>query len=391
MPVWLFAGIYLRLLAPPAIEGRSVNNLSKRKSEVSTKLARLRERMAARQVDAVLLNTIANTAWITAGASTYVNQATDMAASSVLITTDHAYVLTDGIEGPRLRQEEKLADLGFELILEPWYARGKAQEPLLTGKRLGQDGPGSGTDVGTDLQHLRTVLQPEEVARMRHVCVLAAEAMDDAVRSVRPGNPEYDLAARLSAACNARGGSAIVNLIASDDRIYQYRHPLPTSKTVERYAMLVLCMRYEGLIAAITRLVHFGPLPADLRDRAMAVTRVDGRMILGTRTGRTLGDMFEIARQAYKDEGYPQAIEEHHQGGSMSYQPREVLAHPGDKTPVELNQVFAWNPSVSGSKSEDTILLGANGPEVLTTVANWPTWKVTVDGQNIERPAILEA
>jgi antitoxin VapB len=383
--------IMLTPFAPSATEGKSVNNFPKRKSEIAAKLVRLRERIAARQVDAVVLNTIANTAWITAGASTYINQATDMAASSALITTDRAYILTDGIEAPRLRQEEKLADLGFELVVEPWYARGKAQESLLAGKRFGQDGPGSGADVGADLQRLRTVLQPEEAARMRHVCVLAAEAMDDAVRSVRPGNPEYDLAARLSAACRARGGSAIVNLIASDDRIYQYRHPLPTTKTVERYAMLVLCMRYEGLIAAITRLVHFGPLPADLRSRALAVARVDARLILGTRAGRTLGDLFEIARQAYKDEGYPQAIEEHHQGGSMTYQPREVIARPGDKTPVELNQAFAWNPSVSGSKSEDTIFLGTNGPEVWTTVANWPTWKVTVDGQNIERPAILEA
>jgi Xaa-Pro aminopeptidase len=367
-----------------------MNHQADRKPEVLNKLARLRDRMAARQVDAALLNLIPNAAWITGGAATYVNEGTEIGASSLLVSQDRAYVLTDTIEGPRLKQEEHLEDLGFELVLEPWYARGKAFASLTAGKRVGQDTPGGTLDFGADLQRLRTVLQPEEVARMRHACTLAAEAMDDAVRSVRPGDPEYDLAARLSAACRARGGSPIVNLIASDERIYQFRHPLPTTKTVERYAMLVLCMRFEGLIAAVTRLVHFGPMPDELRSRAMAVARVDAKMILGTRTGCTIGDLFEVARQAYIEEGYPESIEEHHQGGSMSYQPREIIAHPDDPTPIELHQVFAWNPSIRGAKSEDSVYLGPNGVEVLTEIANWPVWTVTVSGQTIKRPAILE-
>ncbi len=376
---------------PCIIGGEFMTNRAERKPEVDTKLRRLRERMAARQIDAALLNLIPNTAWITAGARTFVNEATDMAASSVLVTPDRTYVLTDTIESPRLRQEEGLEDLGFEFVVDPWYAHGRALDSLLAGKRVGQDTPGRDVAIGSELQHLRTVLQPEEVARMRHVSTLAAEAMDDAVRSVRPGATEHDLAARLAAACCVRGGTAIVNLIASDERIYQYRHPLPTAKTVERYAMLVLCMRYEGLIAAITRLIHFGPLPDDLRSIAMAVARVDARIIHGTRPGRTMGQMFELARQAYADEGYPQAIEEHHQGGSMTYEPREIIARPGDPTLIELNQAFGWNPSIRGAKSEDTVFLGPRGPEVLTEIPNWPMWTVTVERQTIKRPAILEA
>ena len=129
---------------------------------------------------------------------------------------------------------------------------------------MAQDGPGSGTDVSTDLQHLRSILQAGEVERSRHVSKLAAEIMDEVIRSVRPGMSEHELAARLSAASRMRGGNAVVNLVASDERISQYRHPLPTNKTVEHYAMLVLCFRLEGLIPAITRLIHFGPLPDEL-------------------------------------------------------------------------------------------------------------------------------
>src|SRR5260221_3037663 len=367
------------------------SNRSARKPEVDAKLKRLRARMAGRQVDALLLNTIPNTAWTTAGGALYVSEGTDGAASSILVTPDKAYVLTNGIEGPRLQKEEALDSLGFELIVEPWHSMGKLSKPLMNGKHLGQDALGSGVDMGPDLRDLRSVLQDEEVARFRHVSTLAGEAMDDSIRMVRPGDSEYELASRLSAASRLRGGTAVVNLIASDERISQFRHPLPTAKTVERYAMLVLCLRIEGLIASVTRLVYFGAMPDDLRKKAMAVARVDAKMIAGTQAGRTIGDMFILARDAYKEEGYPEAIDQHHQGGSAAYSPREVIATPGDKTPIQLNQAFAWNPSVTGAKSEDTIILTSKGQDVMTVVHGWPTWEINVDGKKIARPAILEA
>ena len=64
--------------------------------------------------------------------------------------------------------------------------------------------------------------------------------------------------------------AVVVNLIATDERIFNFRHPLPTHKRLERYAMLVLCGRQRGLVCSITRLVHFGRLPDDLRRKAEA-------------------------------------------------------------------------------------------------------------------------
>jgi antitoxin VapB len=50
----------------------------------------------------------------------------------------------------------------------------------------------------------------------------------------------------------------------------------------------------------------------------------------------------------------------------------------------------AWNPSITGTKSEDTILLTGDSPETLTTMAGWPMWSVEVDGATFERPAVWE-
>ena len=221
--------------------------------------------------------------------------------------------------------------------------RYRSASSLLVNKRVGLEGTGGSNtiDISVDLRHLRSVLQEEEVIGLRSVSSLAAEAMYEAIQAVHPGMSEYEVAAKLAEAARERGGTAVVNLIASDERIYRYRHPLPTDKPIERYAMLVLCLRKEGLVPSITRLVYFGSLPEDLHARALAVARVDARMILGTKPGDTMGAMFELARHAYQEEGFPEAIEEHHQGGSMAYRSREIIAHPGDTTLIERQQAFA--------------------------------------------------
>jgi antitoxin VapB len=56
---------------------------------------------------------------------------------------------------------------------------------------------------------------------------------------------------------------------------------------------------------------------------------------------------------------------------------------------VRIGQVYAWNPSITGIKSEDTILVAAIGNEVLTAIDSWPRLSVEVDGQLWERPAVL--
>jgi antitoxin VapB len=100
--------------------------------------------------------------------------------------------------------------------------------------------------------------------------------------------------------------------------------------------------------------------------------------------------MFALARAAYAAEGHPDAIEQHHQGGTIGYRSREIIATPDDDTPLAEGMACAWNPSITGTKSEDTILLTGDSPETLTTMAGWPMWSVEVDGATFERPAVWE-
>lgn len=364
---------------------------SEQAAEITTKLADLRAVMARRRIGLLRLETVPSCAWITAGARTDIDESTDKAAFAIAITPDRAYVLTDTIETPRLRDEEHLDTLGFELVTEPWYHRGDFGVSLAANTMVGQDGPGAGVDLSRDIQLLRMRLRSGEIARMRQVCAEASEAMAAAIRALRPGMTEFEAAGLLAGEGRARGGEPIVVLVGSDERIFQFRHATPTSKPIERYAMLALCLRRAGLVAALTRSVYFGALPDDLRAKALATARVDVRMTRGSQPGKTIGDMFALARAAYAAEGHPDAIEQHHQGGTIGYRSREIIATPDDDTPLVAGMACAWNPSIRGTKSEDTILLTTDSQEVLTTMAGWPMWRVDVGGETFERPAVWEA
>jgi Xaa-Pro aminopeptidase len=359
-------------------------------NELERKLNQIRKLLTERQLDALLLNRVSSFAWATCGAASYVNTAASDGAGTLLITQDSRYLITNSIEAPRFEREEKLAEQGWTLCAAPWHETNPALAELTAGLRMGADGPYPGAiDLSAEISRLRSQLGPEEGQRFRVLGRLCAEAMNSAIRSIRPGMTEYEIAGRLAEAVESRGVQAVVNLIATDERIFAYRHPLPTDKTLDRYAMLVLCGRRHGLVCSLTRLVHFGPMPTDLHRKAEAVAQVDAAMIAATRPGRTLGDVFATAVATYKATGYGDEWRLHH-GGPAGYEPRESIATPGSTDPVLAGQAFAWNPSITGTKSEDTILVSEHGNEVLTSIPGWPMLEVSADGLILPRPAVLE-
>jgi Xaa-Pro aminopeptidase len=361
-------------------------------SEFDERHNRISSLLRERKLDALLLQRVSSFAWATCGAASYVNTATSDGAASLLITPAGRYVITNNIEATRLEQEEKLSAQGWELRLSPWHKHNDAVAELTRDLRLGADAPIPGaTDLSGELARLRASLTPEEGERFRALGRICAKAMNTAARSIRPGLTEYEIAGMLARASESLGAQAIVNLIATDERIFRFRHPLPTDKILDRYAMLVLCGRKWGLVASITRLVHFGRLPDEVKRKAEACARVDATLIAATRPGRTLADIFHSAVNAYAETGFTDEWQLHHQGGPAAYEPREYIATLDSTEKVALGQACAWNPSITGTKSEDTILVGAAENEVLTAIDGWPLLPVMLwDGRTLARPAILE-
>ena len=360
-------------------------------TDFDNKQDRIQALLAERQLDALILQRVSSFAWATCGAASYVNTAATTGEATLLITPSGRHLITNNIEATRLEGEEKLAEQGWQFHVAPWYEAPGVAAQLSRGSRLGADGPVPGAqDLSHDLARLRANLTPVEGQRFQTLGRLCAEAIDSAVRAVRPGQTEYEISAILAREADRRGAQAIVNLIATDERVFAYRHPLPTGKELERYAMLVLCGRRWGLVCSVTRLVHFGRLPDELRRKAEAVAQIDATFLDATRPGQTLGQVFGRATAAYAESGFPDEWQLHHQGGPAGYEAREYIATPDSQDLVQAGQVYAWNPSITGVKSEDTILVTDSGTEVLTAIDGWPVLPAAVDGIEYPRPAILE-
>lgn len=361
--------------------------------ELHAKEAQVHALLARRKLDALLLRRVSSFAWATGGAASYINTAVETGEAALLYTPGGRYVVTNNIEAPRLLHEAGLPERGFQPLIAPWHKNNTAEliAQKTHGLRLGSDGYFAGaTDLSAELARLRAHLLPAEVDRFRALGRLCAEAMNAAVQKVRRGHSENTLAALLAQEAVAREVWPIVDLVATDRRIFDYRHPLPTDKLLSRYAMLVLCGRRWGLVCSLTRLIHFGPLPDELRHKLQAVAHVDATLLAATRPGATLSQVFARGVAAYERTGFATEWQQHHQGGAAGYEPREYLGTPSAADVVAADQVFAWNPSITGVKSEDSILIGAGGNEVLTEIPSWPTLSVEVDGHKWKRPAILE-
>ncbi|MFN8412693.1 MAG: M24 family metallopeptidase [Anaerolineales bacterium] len=347
--------------------------------------------MNSYKLDALLLQTSGNFAWATCGGLSFIDRATTSGVASLLITKTDRYVVTNNIEAPRIAGEEKLDGQGWNYQVAPWYQQNNLVSKLTEGMRLGADGSlPNAVDMSIEIARLRSQLTPEEGARYRVLGSLCAQAMQQTIGAVRPGMTEYEIGSLLSQAAESKGVQATVILIATDERIFSYRHPLPAPKKLEKYAMVILCGRMGGLICSITRLVYFGKLTDEIRRKSEAVARIDAEMIVATRPGSTLGEVFRKAQEVYASVGFADEWQLHHQGGSAGYAPREFTATPTSTERIFAGQAFAWNPSITGSKSEDTILIGEHSNEIITEIAGWPTIDIKVGEQVIKRPAILE-
>ncbi|MBN1808020.1 MAG: M24 family metallopeptidase [Planctomycetes bacterium] len=364
-------------------------------AEIDLKRDVLRDYLRHNGLDAVLLSSQALFSWYTGGLSNRVAMCTDGGAACLLASgiPGEDTIFTTNIEEPRLRDEELSPHLNLNLESFSWWEEDAIADrvrSLASGRKVVSDSPFAGLpSLPPDFLSLTYSLTAPEIDRYRSLGRDTSACLELVARRLEPGMTELTIAADISLEFLNRDIIPHVLLVAADERTLKYRHPLPTDRPVEKHVMLVACARRGGLIASITRLVHFGPLSKDLAARHHAVTAVDAALIAGTVENRPLSDIFNDAVSAYAAAGFPDEWRLHHQGGPTGYQSRSYKGTPSATQLVLANQAFAWNPSITGTKSEDTILASGSGQEILTPAIDWPLLDHSIRGRPVQRPDIL--
>jgi Xaa-Pro dipeptidase len=351
---------------------------------VEAQLAKIRRLLDDLRLDGIILTQEVNVAWLFGGRY-HINVATEVACASVFITKQRVAALVNNIEAERLADEEGL--FADEVHVHSWHD--DAQRDIRLQEWLMQPGIRVDTQLQLELKRLRTVLEEDRAGEVRVFGRLLAEAVEETCKYAQPGQTERELAAKLAGACLSRGIEPIVNLVGNEHRSQRYRHLLPTDEPINAYAIVSVGGRRGGLVLSVTRMFHFGTVPAVLLEKYRSVLRVEAAMLAASQQGTTAGAAFQRALAQYESEGYENEWQLHHQGGVAGYQSREIRATATSDWVLQPNMLVAWNPTIQGVKAEETCLVTKDGVEILTRTPSFPLMTVTVNGIEMALPDIL--
>jgi Xaa-Pro aminopeptidase len=263
-------------------------------------------------------------------------------------------------------------------------------EELAAGGEVGCDSAFPGTrEIAARINVLRYSLSAPEVERYKELGILTSRAIEEAAMTIEPGDKECTIIGRLAGRLWENRLDYITTFCAADERIANFRHPIATETRIRKRAMLCVNARKGGLIISLTRFVQFGAIPEELSKKYAANVYIDCVMMANTIPGKPAVDAFNKGLEAYKETGYADEWQLHHQGGSIGYVGRDYKVDFRTTEVVRENQGFAWNPSITGTKSEDTMLATSAGPVLLSKPILFPTMKVQVGSHSFERPAVL--
>lgn len=358
--------------------------------EFTTKLDRLLGLLEREGLYAVYLKRQDNFAWLTCGGINYVAVG-DMGNCGLLVTLDGLHAVTTNIEAPRMREEEKLEEMGFSLHAGVWHDREFEERTLCAicgEKPLARDyGPGNRYE---DIQKLRFSLTPEEIERYQEGGAIVSRLVEETAAILRPGETEWSVTARVAARAREEGLEIMSLFCGSDERIYRYRHAIATDKKIRERVQMGGNMRYKGLVICLTRYVNFVPVSQELKKQYLDNVRIDCEMIAASRPGETYQTPLLAAQKAYEELGYPGEFDKHHQGGPIGYIPRDYRVDFSHHGVIAENQAFCWNPSITGTKSEDTVISTADGPLFVSRPYLFPRVELHVAGRRFVRADILE-
>ena len=349
------------------------------------KIGEVRKHLKNRGFDGVEVKSQANFSCITRGRG-FIGLASVVACGSLLITLDDVCLITENIEAHRLFTEQLNSNPMIKVMAFPWDEPQRREE-ILCGITSGLKVVAE-NELEAEFFKLRTTLSPYDIEDYRKLCHEAAVILEDICKGLTVGISEYQLAGIIAKELWSANIEPITTLIAFDERALLHRHPVMTENTLKNYALVGICGRRNGLIVSITRNVMIE------KDDAMLIKHekcamVNAAFMEGLKIGNSLNDVFLSGIDQYAKQGYPLEYKEHHQGGLTGFVPREIRANIGCNHLVSENEAYAFNPTLQGSKCEDTVLVTSNGIEVLTYTGNYAYVSCELNGVLHKMPTVF--
>lgn len=350
--------------------------------EIAARLTRCRRRMKKRRIKAYLVTDRADYFYLTGFTGE---------DSAVLITPRDVHLITDGrfdvssrTECPWARkwlrkgmlndeitracQELKIRSLAFQAD-HLKFADHSALKKMNKATRL--------VAAPAIPQTMRRIKSPAELKALRKALRVAEEAFVAMLGSIRIGQTELEMAARLEYEMKVRGASSpAFPTICAEGRNAALPHAMPGRRKVKRGSAILFDWgaRVGGYCSDLTRVVFVGSIPRKIGDVYKIVLEAQRRAIAAIRPGRRMCDIDAVARDFITEAGYGDAFNhglghglglEVHEAPSLSWRSKEKL-EAGMVVTVEPG---VYLPGVGGVRIEDDVLVTSSGRRVLSRLS----------------------
>ncbi len=347
---------------------------------MSEALGRLRAKMAADGIGAMLVSDPANVGWLTGFSGSFGRVL--VTPGDTLFITDSRYTLQAAEQVPDMRaavfgsptdadvfigeqaREMGITKLGFESAVTT-YDQWKRSTAKMDGIEL--------VPVGDLFGGLRMQKTPEEIAKVREACGLADAAFTHICRMIQPGVTEIDICLDLEFYIRRQGaGIAFGTIVVSGERSAR-PHGVPSEKKLEGgdFVTLDFGARVDGYNSDITRTVVVGQASQRHQEVYGAVLEAQLWALGAIRAGALAKDVDAGAREVlgrydlakYFGHGLGHGLGRVvHDTGRLSASSEDV---------IQAGQIWTIEPGVyiegfGGVRIEDDVLILEDGIEILT-------------------------
>lgn len=356
-----------------------MTEFEQRRRSVQTALAGDLPKASGRKADALLVSSPANVRYLTGYAGT--NGMVLVTPSETHFFTDPRYALEaatsitctvhiakrpliEDIGG--MVKRRKLKKIGFEPAWLNLEQHQKLKEALPLGASL--------QPLAGVVENLRMTKSPAEVELIRKSVRANSEAYARTMRRVRLGIRERDVAAELDYQMRIQGAEkpAFDTIVASGERS-ALPHAQPTSRRLEENELLLIDMGacLDGYMSDMTRVAFLGTPNKRVRTLYNAVLEAQMAGIDAVRPGAAAARVDAAARQVLQRHGLDrQFVHSTGHGLGLEIHERPRIGKK-DQTKLTAGMVITVEPGAyvdgfGGVRIEDTVLVTANGCEVLT-------------------------
>lgn len=227
---------------------------------------------------------------------------------------------------------------------------------------------------------MRCIKSADELAKLRKALRVAEEAFVAMRKSIRVGQTELELAARLEYEMKRRGASGpSFPTICGEGPNAALPHAQPGNRKVKRGCAILFDWgaRVGGYCSDLTRIVCVGNMPPKIAEIYGIVLAAQKRAISGIRPGARMCDVDALARNFIANAGYREAFNhglghglgvDVHEAPSLSWRSKEKL-EAGMVVTVEPG---IYLPGVGGVRIEDDVLVTQSGRRILSRLGKSP-------------------